>query len=174
LYLAPLLLLLGFWTYTKQQEGGGAKVLLVSLANGIIHATALIILACAFSRLDHRFLDPATHPRSYFFLYAAEMIVIGGAIAAEIFGLYLYISSRWLNLNHNDAFSSMRRDSHRHFVRIRIRENEITLYPICLDRVPKREDWRRNAANQGSPPPAFSPNQALQPRLIEPAITIQA
>lgn len=173
LFVAPILLILGFWGYTKNQEGGGRKVFWVSAGNGVIHAATAIFLTHLLSRLDHHFINPAVHPRSYFLLFAAEMILVGGVIAAELFGIYLYGSSRWLNLNQNDAYSSMRRDSHRHFVRIRIRDNELMLFPIALDQVPMRGDWTTNDVKSGSPAPAFVPIRALNPHFIEPPIIIR-
>src|SRR5207253_2175123 len=85
-----------------------------------------------------------------------------------------FISSGWLNLNHNDAFSSMRRNSHRHFVRMRLCGDELTLFPVGLDDIPKRDHWRENTSELGSPPPYFVPDELLEPHLIEPPITIRA
>ncbi len=75
-------------------------------------------------------------------LLLAWLALAGGAVAGTLFGVYLYVSSRWLDIGHVDAFSAMRRDSHRHFLRIRIRGDEITVYPIGLDRTPRRREWR--------------------------------
>ena len=102
------------------------------------------------------------------------MILIGGMIAAEIFGIYLYVSSGWLDLNHNDAFSSMRRNSHRNFVRMRIKDDEVTLYPVGLTRIPARSEWRPNESKIGTPAPAFVPADGLRPHLIESSVTIRA
>jgi hypothetical protein len=81
---------------------------------------------------------------------------------------------RWWNLNHNDAFSAMRLDSHRNFLRLRIKDDAVTIYPIGLDRVPPRNEWRRNAERRGSPPPAYIPVSPLAPRLIEGPITVRS
>jgi hypothetical protein len=107
-------------------------------------------------------------------LFAAEMIVVGGVIAAALFGGYLYASSRWWNLNHNDAFSSMRLDSHRNFLRIRIKDDELTIYPIGLDRVPRRHEWRFNTQRAGTPPPVYVPVSPLTPHLIETPIAVRS
>lgn len=172
--IAPVVLWLGFWGYTKNQEGGGLKVVTVSAMNGLAHGIVLITLANLFRDFNPSVLDPGHWPRLSFALFAAEMIGIGGMIAAEIFGIYLYFSSGWLDLNHNDAFSSMRRNSHRHFVRIRIKDNEVKLYPIGLDKVPERGQWHPNTSNVGKPAPKFVPTDPLRPHLIEPPITTQA
>jgi hypothetical protein len=173
--IALVVLCGGFLLYTRKQEGGGAKVNIVSIANGVIHAVALIYLAHLANAWNaHR--DLPAWPRDgmwRFLIFALEMIAIGGVVAAELFGIYLALSSALLNLNHNDAFSSMRRDSHRHILRMRLTANEATLYPIGLDRVPRRHEWRRNEAKRGSPAPAFVPAKPLMARLIEPPVLIR-
>src|SRR6185503_8528237 len=111
---------------TKKQEGGGLKVGAVSFANAIVHGAAISLLAQFFDRFNAAHLNVAQWPRFSFWLFALEMIVVGGFVGATLFGIYLYISSRWLNLNHNDAFSAMRRNSDRHFLRMRIKDDEVT------------------------------------------------
>jgi hypothetical protein len=174
LYLAPVVLCLGFWRYTRQQEGGGHKVRAVSLANGVIHSVIAISLALFFLWVNERWLRLQDWPRVDATLFAAEMIVVGGTIAAALFGLYLYVASHWWRLNHNDAFSAMRRDSHRNFLRLQIKGDEVTIYPVGLDRSPRRREWRENTARAGSPAPAFVPTTPLDPRLIEGPIVVRS
>lgn len=115
--------------------------------------------------------------KDYFAAIARGMsdnAVVGGVIAAALFGGYLYASSRWWNLNHNDAFSSMRLDSHRNFLRLRIKDDELTFYPIGLDRVPRRHEWRFNTERAGTPPPVYVPVSPLTPHLIELPIAVRS
>ena len=172
-YVTLLAFFLGFWTYTKRQEGGSLKVLALSAMNAIVHSVAVVVIALLFSHANS-YLDLAAWPRLSFLLFAAEMIVVGGLIAGALFGIYLYASSRWWNQNHNDVFSAMRLDSHRNFLRLRIQNDEVTVYPVGLDRVPKRREWRINTARAGSPPPAYVPTSPLAPRLIEGPIVIRS
>ena len=65
-------------------------------------------------------------------------------MGGRLFGLYLYVTSHSYNMNHNDAFSSMRLDSHRNFLRIRITDDEVRIYPIGLTDIPKRHEWKIN------------------------------
>jgi hypothetical protein len=174
LYVIPIVLFIGFWIYTKRQEGGSLKVLALSAINAIVHAFAVMGLAFVFRHLNAGYLDPATWPRLSFLLFALEMIVFGGLVAGALFGIYLYASSRWWNQNHNDAYSAMRLDSHRNFLRIRVQNDTLTIYPIGLDRVPRRHEWRMNTARIGSPPPAYVPISPLAPRLIEGPILIKS
>jgi len=135
---------------------------------------AVVLLALLFHHVNAACPALLNWPRFAFVLFGVEMIVVGGLLAGFLFGLYLYASSRWWNLNHNDAFSSMRRDSHRGFLRLRIKGDEVTIYPIGLDRVPTRSEWRVNAEKTGSPPPAYVPATPLAPCLIEGPITIRS
>jgi hypothetical protein len=82
--------------------------------------------------------------------------------------------SRWWNLNHNDAFRAMRLASHRNFLRLRINDDAVTIYPIGLNRVPRRNEWRRDAERRGSPPPAYVSVSPPAPRLIEEPITVRS
>jgi hypothetical protein len=44
------------------------------------------------------------------------------------------ITCRYFKMNYNDAFSAMRLDSYRNFSRIRIKGDEVTIYPVWLDK----------------------------------------
>lgn len=166
-YIAPALFFAGFWAYTRKQEGAGAKIWLVSAVNGLAHCLGVLLTAAIVSWFNGRFVDLGAWPRLSFWLYGAEMTAVGGLIAGTLFGVYLYVTSRWLNMNHNDAFSSMRRDSHRHFLRLRIQDDKITVFPVGLTKIPRRDEWRVNAANLGTPSPAYVPEPGLAPHLIE-------
>jgi hypothetical protein len=100
--------------------------------------------------------------------------VTSALTAGTLFGLYLYASSRWLNLDYNDAFSSIRLDSHRNFLRLRIKGDDVNIYPIGLDRRPERKAWRFNTNKSESPAPVYVPGPPLKPHLIEGPIQITA
>jgi hypothetical protein len=174
LLIIPVLFGLGFWAYTKKQEGGSSKVTIASCVNGVLHGAAAIWLAHVFSHLNEGLPSFGGWNLPEIVIFLAEMTVAGGLIGGFLFGLYLYVSSRWLQLNHNDAFSSMRLDSHRNFLRIRIKGDEVTIFPIGLDRVPKRSEWRINTQRLGSPAPEYVPATPLKPHLIEGPIAVIA
>ena len=63
----------------------------------------------------------------------------------------------------------------KNFLRIKIKKDEVMVYPVGLDRVPHRRDWKKNsnwkAGNKDEP--AYLPNQPLTPHLIEGPIAIR-
>ena len=100
-------------------------------------------------------------------LFFSEMTAVGALIGGRLFGIYLFVSSSRYNMNHNDAFSSMRLDSHRNFLRLRIKGDEVQIFPIGLTNIPKRHEWRVNDKKIGTPAPAYVPIDPLKPHLIE-------
>lgn len=102
------------------------------------------------------------------------MASVGFLVGGFLFGAYLYVSSRFLNMNQNDAFSAMRLDTHRNFLRIRIKGDEVTIYPIGLTRIPKRAEWKFNDKKLGNPAPIYAPDDPLAPHLIEGPIVVNA
>jgi hypothetical protein len=100
------------------------------------------------------------------------MAIAGFAFGGFMFGVYLYISARFLDINQNDV-SALRLDGYRNFLRFKITEDAVTIYPVGLTRVPSRQEWHLNEKKVGSPPPAYVSVPALQPHLIEQPIIVK-
>ena len=167
LYAAVVALIVAtasFQDYTRRQEGSRARVKLLSLLNGAAHSLAFVGLVEVFLLIAP--LAP-NEPVTNAAMLLAWLALAGGAVAGTLFGIYLYVSSRWLDIGHVDAFSAMRRDSHRHFLRLRIKGDEVTVYPIGLARTPRRNEWRGNPAPSSAEPSAFVSDPPLEAQLIE-------
>ena len=109
--------------------------------------------------------------------FAATSIVIGGLIGGFIFGCYWVITSVPFGM-HPDAFSALAIKDYKNFLRMKFEKGKLTIYPIALDHVPGRRDWRpwnqekdiKNAALKHRP--LILPKTEMQPRLIEGPIGI--
>jgi hypothetical protein len=102
------------------------------------------------------------------------MVLWGGLGAGTLFGINLFLTSRYFDMNHNDAFSSMRKDSFRHFLRLRIKGEHLTIFAIGIDSVPQRSEWRENKQRVKPTSPRIIPIEGLAPKLIEPPIHVDA
>jgi hypothetical protein len=108
-------------------------------------------------------------------IFPLEMIFIGGVAAAFLWGLYLTICCL-LGLHSDQAFAAMGIRHFKNFLRLKIEPDKLTVYPIGLRRVPKRQAWRHAkqtgaaGAFEGS---AIVPSRPLRPRLIEGPIEIR-
>ena len=174
LYLVPLAFFAIFYPYARRREGSTPTVVAVALVNALAHAGAVFALTWGLRGVIATLPAELHGPRASFLLTSAGFVVLGGAVGASLVGFAFYALTRWFGLDPEDAFSGIRLDSRRHFVRIRIHGDEATLYPICLDHTPRRRQWRVNAAGEGVPAPVYVPLIPLAPRLIERPTPVRA
>jgi len=154
--LAIVVLGLGFWAYTKRGEGDSSKVRFVSAVNGLLHSAFIVPSAFLFASLNQELPGFAGWWLPGLLIFLAEMSFVGFLFGGFMFGAYFYLSARYLNMNHNDAFSAMRLDSYRNFLRIQIKGDQATIYPVGLTRIPKRHEWKINTGKKGAPPRPMS------------------
>lgn len=110
---------------------------------------------------------------AYFFAIGIGMLFLG-FIGGVIWGLYLTVVSWLWGDEANNAFSALRLDSYRHFIRLKIEGDKITIYPIGIDESPKRGDWKFNDFyEEGTQDiPVVVPKKGLGQHLIENPIVI--
>ena len=163
-----------FWGYSAYQEKKfNWPTLRYSLYHAAVHFLAIWLLSTAALWL-WSYHPIYIHWLVWLGLLAIPIVPIGARIAAYIFGQYLKLTCKYCDRNHNDAFSSMRLNSYKNFLRIKITHEEMTVYPIGLDAVPTREQWTLNANRSTASPSIFALPEELKPHLIEPPITIKA
>ena len=132
----------------------GLQAFGVALAHGGAHAVANALCILLLAPLTAGL--PAAD---------AWLVVLGGSLAAlvsgTLFGVYLLVCLNGFGRHWNEAFSSIRVEGFKSFLRIHVApDGRITVFPIGLRRVPDTVGLAR-------------PDQeALQPHLIERAIEI--
>ena len=142
-------------------------------AHALAHLT-LVVIGTAFVSilvvgLKSLFLGDVI----YFFALGFGMLLLG-FIGGFAWGFYLTAVSWFWGDHANDAFSAMRLDSYRHFIRLKIESNKITIYPIGIDESPQRGDWKFNDdyAEDTQDIPVIVPKKGLEQHLIEDPIVI--
>ena len=177
-----LILAGGVWGYSRYQEGySSLKIVAAAAAQAFAHMAVIVGISALAWWIDERVLSPILsrwhlhwHWLFWLLYLGAFAFTLGRWAAGYIFGLSLLISCRKLDMSHNDAFSAMKLDSHRHFLRLCIRGNTVTVFPIKLDKVPGRKGWRFNPQNERERSPSvFSPAVEMGPELIEEPIEIR-
>ncbi|MEZ5816489.1 MAG: phospholipase D family protein [Hyphomicrobiaceae bacterium] len=105
--------------------------------------------------------------------YALVSILVGGFVGAFIMGLYWTITSLCLNMHCGDAFGALMIKDYKHFLRMRFLPDQVTIYPIAIDRVPGPRGWRvATASERNIVPSQIVPTKPLDPHLIEEPIVI--
>jgi hypothetical protein len=90
---------------------------------------------------------------------------LGAVVGSFILGVYLFVSVWVLGRHSNEAFSSLRIQDFKEWLRLKIdASGKLTIYAIAIDRVPRR--WR-NAQRGGEPTFAADDARATAPRLID-------
>jgi len=92
-------------------------------------------------------------------------LVLGAVVGSFILGVYLFVSIRMVGRHSNEAFSSLRIQDFKEWLRLRIdASGALTLYAIAIDRVPRR--WRAQQRN-GEQTWVAIDSRATAPRLID-------
>ncbi len=105
------------------------------------------------------------------------LFVGGWIIGALVMGLYLMISLNLFGRHCTEAFSGLGIQDYKQFLRIAVgRDGALTIYPIGLDRVPRR--WREvhdapKEAARFVPDDAEAADPRTRPRLIEAPIVVR-
>ena len=111
-----------------------------------------------------------------FVLYPLQAIVIGGIVGGFVFGLYWVITSVALRMHAAEAFAALRIKDYKNFMRLRFDRDTLTIYPIGIDKIPRRRFWQ--GADKAAPPtshaPRFTASGHIDVRLIEKPIVISA
>lgn len=76
---------------------------------------------------------------------AAHMLIslaAGWLVGAFVFGAYLFVAVRFMGSHANEAFSAIRVQDYKNFLRIHVKEDgSLTVYPIGINKVPKLKKW---------------------------------
>ncbi len=101
---------------------------------------------------------------------ASLVFWLGWVLGSIIVGLYQLLSLAAFGRHSQEAFSSLRIEDYKNFLRLRIAEDgSLTLYAIGIERVPRR--WRARLPEEAEDVPSrFEPEDGTPPRLIEPPL----
>jgi hypothetical protein len=122
-----------------------------------------------------RTIEPRTVREVVGLLYPLEMSVIGGIVGGFIWGCYWVIAGLFGHMHAEDAFAALRIKNYRNFLRMKFEPDQVTIYPVGLDRVPHLTEWTamNDTVYADGGRSALAPRQPLRPHLIEEPIVIR-
>lgn len=169
-----LLFLAALGAYTEHPSRWGRWT--VSAIHTALHLGVILTMVSALPVLLAAV--PYVHPGNipYFLLYNLILIVVGGLVGGTLWGIYLVYANFTHGRHYNGAFSALRIDGYKNFLRMRLKDDNLTIYPVGLESVPTREAWRVNerARSNDQNEPKVVPTHGLDPVLIEGPIVIDA
>lgn len=128
--------------------------------HGLAHLAGVFIVSWEVSRL----IDPTRAPVNWSIgrlLLGGLLVFIGGfLIGPIIMGIYLFISLNIFGRHHNEAFSALKIEGYKNFLRFKIRENgDLMIYPVGVKKVIKT--WRPNSTGRLVPNKTAKENEAF-------------
>jgi len=137
--------------------GGACHALLHLAAAFAVGWLALLLTVLAF--------DLSYGSIAQLLLSGLITFIVGGPVGSFILGVYLFASIRIFGRHGNEAFSSLRIQDFKQWLRLRIdAAGVLTIHAIAIDRVPRR--WRA-AQRNGKPTIEAHDARATAPRLID-------
>ena len=132
--LLILVIYIGFYYFTE-----GGKVFKF-LWGALVHGSAHILAALWLADLSNRWWN-VTNPESLnnwkVFLCRQATVYIGGHLLGSfIMGVYLLISLNVFRRHHNEAFSALRIENYKNFLRLRIKsDGSLEVFPIGVPKL---------------------------------------
>ena len=159
------LVFLGFFFFTETTSK--AYRCIAGSVHALSHLAACLLLGWVGQRFAMSIME-AEFGTSWYQIYSALVLLVGGYFTGSVLmGTYLYISLNLFKRHRNEAFSSLKVEDWKNFLRLRIdKGGTLTIFPIGIERVPRR--WKpANLDNPGKPQWIPDDPRATAPRLIE-------
>jgi len=140
------------------------------LAHGAAHWAGMFVIGWG-AMLLARWLFPDWPPLR--FGVVAVFVAAGGwLLGSVLMGIYLLISLNVFGRHSEQAFAALQIEDFKNFLRLHVaRDGTLTIYPIKIDRVPRR--WRDRADDPGGSPSRLVPETPFEPALIEQPIVLR-
>ena len=156
-------------------DARGRQKAVVGIAHAIAHIAAIGALYIGVTHFTRSVLALAANHYLSGLVTFIEMVFAGALTGGIIWSIYLIVVCRWLGLHTNDAFSAMRIEGYKNFLRLKLTPDELTIYPIGIEKVPDRKEWQPNPQPRSDKGLSqFLPPDWFKPHLIEGPIRISA
>ena len=136
---------------------------------GLTHGAAHLAGALGVSMVAGHLVAQVSEDLVIQRLLGSLLIFIGGYLVGSLLmGLYLAISVCVFRRHGNEAFSALRIEGYKNFLRMRLDASGVTVWAFALDRVPGDGQWRDVRGKDGHrrpEPTADAPK--IEPRVID-------
>ena len=142
----PILLIAGCWAFA---DTGTKRRILSQYAgamHGVVQAAAMILIMHYYAV---RIFTPPQHLWVDFGLYVG-LFAVGFLTGGLLMGLYLLLSLAIIQTHETEAFSSMRIQDYKNFLRMHLTPNKLIIYPIGIPEVPTA--WVQNPKQEQNNP----------------------
>jgi hypothetical protein len=172
--LLVIMMLVGLVFFTDSNSKWYKKI--AGTVHGLTHLAAIFLFAWLGYLLNvwvvakFNITDPAYQDIVWFCSVICVSALGGYCAGALIMGMYLFVSLHIFGRHDNEAFSSLKIEDYKNFLRLHINSNgELTIYPLKIEKVPRT--W--NPVSCESDVEYYTPADGDNPALIEEPVTIK-
>lgn len=106
--------------------------------HALSHLFAVLMIGWVTSAVAFGSIEAADSSIWRVLLAGFAILLSGGIVGSFIMGLYLLISLNVFGVHHNEAFSALKIEDYKNFLRLKISETgDLTIFPIGVERVNK-------------------------------------
>jgi hypothetical protein len=132
----------------------------LGISHGLLHILLMISVFWFFAFLNYNVLHIRLRPLKVIAMIA-ELLVVGGAMGSWLMAMYLMIANLVFKIHNTESFSSMKIPHYKNFLRMHIKDDVLTIYPVGIK---KTAQWVKEGDN-------FKTTDEVSPELIgEPII----
>lgn len=146
--------------------------MVVGVTHGLSHILVAVSAMTLFAVLNIAGWGMKAESLSQIALFSIEMFAAGYLLGGMLMGLHLIVSNRWFAMNRTNAMASHQVADYKNFLRLRIDGEGLHIYPVAVDRVPRR--WRFNGDGPKASPWFLPEAGAIAIRGVEPPIHIRS
>jgi hypothetical protein len=159
--LILFIFIFGFYKFCDSKSSKYKVVSLFGLVHGIGHVFLMLSSLSFFSYFSYGVLKIPDGPWNALSI-SFMVFIAGGILSGVLVGVYLLISNLLFGMHDDEAFSSLRITHYKNFVRIHIKDNKLTAYPVGIKKTPK---WSKFGN-------IFKTKDDIKPELIDLPIVI--
>ncbi len=141
---------------------------LAGLLHGSIHLAAALAISATTLHLLEESKSKGMNLVLHRFISSVMTFVGGYFIGATIMGIYLVISVCLFRRHGNEAFSSLKIEGYKNFLRMRINAKGLSVWALGLEQVPSHAGWEWKTGEDGRSryePTSRAPR--LEPKVID-------
>jgi hypothetical protein len=161
-------LLFGFIAFSAYENL--AKKIIHGTLHTLAHVALLFGLMTALAWLNLGVFGFDVDEVRQVILFGIVMLVFGSLLGGFVFGLYLWLSNRFLHLHDDEILLGQSDPDYKHFLRLHVqRDGSITIYPVGLPKVPRELGWSPDTARRSLAGWVFQPMATGSQSWFEPA-----
>ncbi|MDH3742214.1 MAG: metallophosphoesterase, partial [Hyphomicrobiales bacterium] len=111
------------------------RKIMLGLGHSLVHFVTLVASYCITIEFIAMTQLPVGIPFAGLLIFLGVMVAIGAVLGGFVFGAFLLFSLNVMNLQWTNAFSSLRIEDYKNFLRLKIDKNgHLTVYPVGIER----------------------------------------